>query len=282
MINVHMAEAQRGFAILQDVDFETFNRFIQWAYIGYYSAANFDLDNDEVPAQEISRIEGYMDQPVDASDEDVLPPEEVEGIVQVIREDDYNNTGWGGFSSSSGKGKKHKKKTHVFDNMPAPPLSPPPSKDSLKTLFINRQPKVREESIAIPPLRANQDPREDYTEVFLSHARLHVFAEMYDIQALKTLAIENLHGTLAIFTFHKARTGDIVELLRYVYNSTRSGPGAEDLRTLMVDYLAYEMDVLNSDKRFKELMIEDGKAINGGGLLDDYMKMVAKRIRDGD
>lgn len=46
MINGAMSEAQEGFAVLKDVDFETFNRFIQWAYVGYYSAADYHTTMD--------------------------------------------------------------------------------------------------------------------------------------------------------------------------------------------------------------------------------------------
>ena len=41
MINGEMAEAQRGFAVLDDVDEETIKRFIEWAYKGYYTAVCF-------------------------------------------------------------------------------------------------------------------------------------------------------------------------------------------------------------------------------------------------
>ena len=38
MINGHLSEAQQGFAILEDVDEETFVRFIRWAYSKDYPA----------------------------------------------------------------------------------------------------------------------------------------------------------------------------------------------------------------------------------------------------
>jgi hypothetical protein len=44
MINGQMAEAQQGFAVLKDVDEGTFRRFVEWAYKGYYKAADFELD----------------------------------------------------------------------------------------------------------------------------------------------------------------------------------------------------------------------------------------------
>jgi hypothetical protein len=115
---------------------------------------------------------------------------------------------------------------------------------------------------------------EDYTDVFLSHAKLYVFAEKYDIQTLRTLALENLHNVLAIFTLYKERTGDIITTLRYVYAISRESiDGIEDLRTLLKLHVGYEMDTLMEDEGFRDLMIEEG-----GALLGDFMKMVMRRI----
>jgi hypothetical protein len=93
-------------------------------------------------------------------------------------------------------------------------------------------------------------------------------------QPLKSLALEELHNTLAIYTLYRRRTGDIVALLRYVYANTGViTRGGDDLRTLLRDYIGYEMGVLMKDKEFQDLMLEDG-----GPLLRDFMKMVAKRV----
>ena len=260
MINGHMSEAQKGFAVLEDVDFETFNRFIQWSYVGYYSPASYQMDQEANSAHKSDEDEGRLTQLVTASEED-LPA----SAYNIVPEE----PSWQSPSSSSRKITKYKKGAHASYNV-VPKRS---SKDSLKTLFFDRQPTIRSNSIPIPPIRANRDGRENYTEVFLSHARLFIFADKYDIQSLKTLAFENLHGTLSIFTLHRNRTNDIIELLRCVYESVHTTPGAEDLRALMTDYLGYEMDTLMDDENFKDLMNEDG-----GTLLGDYMKMVAKRI----
>ena len=147
------------------------------------------------------------------------------------------------------------------------------TKQELKEAFLSRKYIVHRDMISIPPTRANRAANENYTEVFLSHARLYVFAEMYDIQILKTLAVEELHNMLAIFTLHPERTGDIIALLRYVYANTIPTKGGKDLRTLLTDYVEYEMKLLMKDKKFNDVIIEEG-----GALLDDFMRMVAKRI----
>ena len=232
MINGHMAEAQKGFAIIEDVGDDTFVRFIQWAYNGYYDAAKYELVN---------------------------PPS--------------MTSGWRGFGTSkkSRKGKKVVPRTQVFWTHDESPIGS--SKEQLEESFIKRKETVRKNLMSIPP-RRNCKPNEDYSEVFLCHARLYVFAEKYDIQPLKDLALEELQATLAIFTLYQERTGDVISLLRYVYANTREPvKGVEDMRALLTHYVGCKMDTLMKDDNFRELMIEDG-----GALLGDFMKMVGKRI----
>lgn len=77
-------------------------------------------------------------------------------------------------------------------------------------------------------------PQEDYTDVFLSHACLCVFAEKYDIQPLKKLSCQKLQYTLADFTLYLERVGDIAILLKYVYaNTSETKDGNEDIRTML-------------------------------------------------
>ena len=245
MINGQMAEAQKGFAVLEEVDEGTLERFIEWAYKGYYTAADFELEASSPPS------------PVSSSKEECQTTEWMQETLpdppaQPAAEPEQD---WGNFKS----GKKSKKAK---------------TRQELKASFIRREHTVRREIISLPPTRANRGADEDYTEVFLSHARLYVFADKYDIQPLKTLALEELHNTLATYTLYRGRTGDILALLRYVYaNTVESARGGEDLRMLLRDYLGYEMSFLMKDKEFKVLMVEDG-----GPLLGDFMKMVAKRI----
>ena len=143
--------------------------------------------------------------------------------------------------------------------------------------FVSRRAILSNELSGFPRARSNVNPSEDFTEHFLSHARLYVFAEKYDIQPLKILALECLQDQLGRFELFKERTGDIVTLLDYVYRNTgESTPGLEDLRTLMRHYVGYEMVTLMKDKDFRTVMFED----ETGGLLADFMSMVAKRVND--
>ncbi|KAK3170355.1 hypothetical protein OEA41_009742 [Lepraria neglecta] len=266
MINGHMAEAQKGFAIIEDVGDDTFVRFIQWAYNGYYDAAKYvlDLESPNSSDNEKNDTNVVVNEPAKFPFDLSVEPE-AEPAVEPAAE-------W--FLDRKKSSKKVKKVSYEVPVPYADASTTQSSKEYLKESFIKRKEIFRKYSISLPQPRENQAPNEDYTEVFLSHARLYVFAEKYDIRPLKALALEELQAMLAIFNLHNERTGDIIALLRYVYENTgESTEGVEDIRTLMTHYVGYEMDTLMKDDGFRDLMIEDG-----GALLGDFMRMVGKRI----
>ena len=271
MINGHMAEAQKGFAIIEDVSDDTFVRFIQWAYNGYYDAAKYvlDLESPNSSDNEKNDTNVVVNEPAKLPFDWSIEPEAEPAAEPPT-------PGWGNFGSGKKSSKKRDKASYEVSVPYADASTTRSSKKYLKECFIVRKETVRKYSISLPQSRENQAPNEDYTEVFLSHARLYIFAEKYDIQPLKALALEELQAMLAIFNLHIERTGDIIALLRYVYDNTgESTEGVEDMRTLMTHYVGYEMDTLMKDDDFRDLMIEDG-----GALLGDFMKMVGKRISD--
>ena len=121
--------------------------------------------------------------------------------------------------------------------------------------------------------RSNLHPREDYTEVFLSHARLYVFAEKYDIQPLKKLCLQKLQHTLAIYTLYPERVDDIISLLKYVYaNTAETVDRTRDIRAMLAHYVGTEMDTLIKYGGIRDLMLENGE------ILDDFLKMFALNI----
>ena len=76
-----MAEAQKGFATLEDVDKGTFVRFIEWAHRGYYTAAEFTTAEIESPSTSRSQ---YHDEGVSSSQE-----EHEDGVASARQEEDY-------------------------------------------------------------------------------------------------------------------------------------------------------------------------------------------------
>ena len=240
MINGQMSEAQQGFALLEDVDEGTFVRFIRWAYSKDYPAAEYILAEagDETSAQ-ASKSETSK-----------------ETVVVVEDPDDA----WGSFATKKDK----KKKKHSSS-----------SKGGLRESFISQYDASwgTFSTFLLPAPRGNKSPLEDYTEVFLGHARIYVFAEKYDIQSLKKLALDKLQHTLSIFTLYPERVGDITALLKYIYaNTAETVDGTDDIRTMLAHYIGTEMEVLIKDGEIKDLMLEDGE------MLGDFLKMFALRV----
>lgn len=233
MINGHLSEAQQGFAVLDEVDEETFLRFIRWTYSSNYPARQHTL----VVSEEIK-------------DEPAKDP---------VADDDWGTWGFGK------KDKKKKKKT-----------TEPAVRGFLRESFVSQRRDTGPTSFSIPPARANKGPEEDYTEVFLGHARMYVFAEKYDIQPLKKLALQKLQHQLAIHTLYNERVGEIITLLRYVYANTMAPITTIDeedgIRAMLAHYVGVEMANLVKEGEIKDLMLEESD------LLSDFLRMFALRI----
>ncbi|KAL7943700.1 hypothetical protein V8C42DRAFT_328213 [Trichoderma barbatum] len=99
--------------------------------------------------------------------------------------------------------------------------------------------------------RKNIESCEDYSDVFLSHARLYVLADKYDIPELRQLSVHKLYATLKEFVLYPERMGDIIGLVKYAFRNT---VGSDKLRTLMVEYCACIVEVLCESEDFEDLI----------------------------
>lgn len=272
MMNGDMSEAQKGYAVLKEVEEDTFGRFAEWANKGYYTPGEVIILLDDTSSERSIAEDGESKKRMKSISEPAEGLEESESPVNPATPVEVAPPLPRYFAQPQTF--RYRTIASPVSSIRESPNRNSPSRSQLKESFIHRKAVVRQESISIPPPPPNKGPEEDYTDVFLSHAQLYVFAEKYDIQTLRMLALENLQTTLAIFTLYEARTGDIIALLRYVYaNTSKPIDGVEDLRTLLTHYMGYEMDTLMKDEEFRDLMVADG-----GPLLGDYMKMVMKRI----
>lgn len=144
----------------------------------------------------------------------------------------------------------------------------------MSTLFS--KPQICEAGDARTSLlpRANSSPSEDYTGVFLSHARVYVFAEQFDIQPLKRLALDMLDQTLSVFVLWPECVGDIIALIRFVYTETLLPfEGPEPLRDMLMRYVSLEICTLTWAPDFQDLLIEFAD------LVEDYCSCVTKRLK---
>lgn len=277
-----MKEREQGYAVLEELTSDTFDRFLEWIYRGFYTAPHPKIVEASSPTlPDTSAIEGTnQEENVRSVDEFVLEPNDVvdigRSIDEPVEEPIYGSSGFG-FSSTKNKAGK---KLYSIRSSDVP--KPEGNRKSLREAFISRPYKTFRSAVPIPPARKNENKNEDYTDVFLAHARLYVFANNYLIYDLKTLALENLHETLKCFQLYSHRTQDIISLIHYVYQNTKilDDGEIEPMRAILVEYVSFEMDILMKDSAFNDLVTGDEilDAEQRRSLFDDCIAAVLKRI----
>ena len=268
-----MSEAKEGCAFLEDVEESTFVRFSQYAYTGDYTAADPDniLDSSMVAATSTVANDAA------ASQEDLrvtLPPLAPEHVAEpALVAVEPRDICWDG-SGTSKKDKKRAKKAQFYSYGEMSPEDAEPETPSKKQQLWDKF-KNRYYAISVPDFqpRENRESCEDYTEVFLCHARLYVFAEKYDIGPLRLLSLHKLQRTLAGFTLYNERVRDIVDLMQYsdLHTADRSG-SIDGLRLLVTHYAACVIEDLVRSDKFQSLLQE------AGSLAWDLIGQMLKRL----
>ena len=280
-----MSEAKEGCAWLEDVEESTFIRFSQYAYTGDYIAADpeilldsstiactpskltlgFDLNEPQaVASKEASFLDSEPFEPMAIPPD---PPEpEPECNLDLINDQKKADD----LGSISTKPRMEVKDWHLEDK---PKIGKAPL--WIKKKKASKRNETTTSTVPKPSFNArrNREFFKDYTEVFLCHARLYVFAEKYDIAPLRKLSVYRLHQTLCVFTVYKERVGDIVALMRYSYANTvhRSQPD-DPLRSLLIHYATCVVENLVPSSDFKALLEEPGE------LASDLVVKMIKRL----
>ncbi|KAI1641133.1 hypothetical protein F4809DRAFT_658985 [Biscogniauxia mediterranea] len=127
-----------------------------------------------------------------------------------------------------------------------------------------------------PPKEALQSGTPPVTtlEVFLSHARVYVLADYYDIERLRILSVKKLHKSLA--SSLSPKTPDcITPLVKYCFENTVDKCDAKDpLRELVTGYMACKIDQLWKNDAFQDLVGSSGELSKAlvGALADEVAK----------
>lgn len=124
------------------------------------------------------------------------------------------------------------------------------------------------------PPRPNENNKEDYTELFLSHAQLYASADRYDIHPLKVSSLNQLQVTLEVYTLYPERTIDIITLWRQLYTHTGdSQEGVDNMKTMVIGFVKYHRGVLLGEDLFTAVLTTN--ASNGNGeMLRDFVRAV--------
>ncbi|EZF50878.1 hypothetical protein H103_05699 [Trichophyton rubrum CBS 288.86] len=112
---------------------------------------------------------------------------------------------------------------------------------------------------------SNVTADQDFTPVFLGHARLYVIADKYCIEELKELVLSKLYTTLKGFTPFPKRIGDLVMLIQFVYtedNTRGCSTPIDPLRKLVTRYMTTVLKDVAMDSAFLGLLLEGGEFVS--------------------
>ncbi|KAJ4383893.1 hypothetical protein N0V86_000736 [Didymella sp. IMI 355093] len=252
LVHGGLKESQDRCAEIEDVDPETFIRFLEYAYRRDYT----DPSSSQAPTTLSTASNG--------------------------------SNGFGAAEGSSWNSNSAPSDFGAMAYIPSAPFGSSTKKTkklgkvsmSSRTAFNNRQ-YIQPDQDASSLLRARFEPRpntspsQDFAPIFLAHARLYTLAGMRMVHPLRDLALHKLHKTLVSFELYPERLGDVAELARYAYENgaDRTEDGRIDaLREMVVNYIACEMKVLGKHAEFRNLM--DG----GGEFAGDFWDIVSQEL----
>ena len=309
LVGGRMVEARERCAHLEDTEEDTFIRFLEFAYTGDYSvpepdlvlsAADIDVDDhgESSSKGKMAAANGDIRGSSEDGEEiehapvvDLSPP----GMEQPPFEEEFRPPSPQMLESSWGFSKKdRKKKKKASSRWTVDEYNSLPPQDAVEIAYADDE--MRSETIeATPPRkknlwdsfqskavvketapwepRVNSDHCEDYTNIFLCHASLYVLADRYTIEPLRELVLQKLRLTLSRFTQFSQRTGDIVELLKYIYVHTMDyDDGVDKLRSLVSEYAVCQIETVAKNKGFLDLLQE------AGAMAKDIMVKMLQRL----
>ena len=222
LVSGSMKEARIGTVTWEHVDEETFARWAQFLYTGDYSPASCVIAAD--PATCFEETSSSPEPQADALPDLSLDQWSFQELSKA------KQPAWKGGESSE------RCRFHDLAN-PIPSVSK-----------ISNKSKIRPNGSSI----------EDYSPVFLGHARLYVFAEKWGIESLQTLALHKLHATLCKYKPYQERYGDVTELIKYTYQNTPTRESIDGLRALVTKYVAQEQRQIAKSEPCLSLVEDEG------------------------
>ncbi|KAF1913910.1 hypothetical protein BDU57DRAFT_521000 [Ampelomyces quisqualis] len=265
LVNGGLKEAETRTAELKDVEPEDFARFLEYAYRHDYTVPSWVLDE----SIETTKI---VEQEHDSMPESPAGPAQP-GITST--RNPFGGSPVGHTAAASPPGPRGTSSPVLTEKKNGEVLPP----QYMKTLRSNFQKRFSLNTAPIDYLlddfepKSNSAANQDFTSVFLAHARLYTFADMRLIHPLKELVLYKLHKTLMNFQLYNQRVGDVVQLARHAYDHgfDRSKYGRMDeLRLMVVEYMACEVEIVGKHAMFMALL-EDG-----GEFVTDFWRIVAK------
>lgn len=239
MLNGSHKEARTTIVDWPDVDDHTFVRFTQWAYTRSYAAEEPDIILDQ------SSIE--LSSPINDKSGNTKSPEQA---MYSLQSWEQRETGYGNCCGTSAYAEEFSVETcrkcgSTVDDCHQQCTSSLMRKRLLIQKFLDKDRINFSTTTSAFEPRINKESCEDYTGVFLCHAKLYVLGDVYDMPQLRRLALHRLHATLKAFVLYPSRLKDIAVLARYIFENTQSH---DKIREMIVLYYACIIeDVLDQD-----------------------------------
>ena len=141
----------------------------------------------------------------------------------------------------------------------------------LRQRFKSQASRLLKATDALSPSTTKGDSNAERSAILLAHAKLYVFSDEKDAQALRLLALRGIYAELSGLILIEERVGDVIKLIDYVYDNTHFD--GDDLRGMVIEYMVMEAETLSKSLAFKELIVDVG-----GPLLEDFLNAVSKRM----
>ncbi|KAG6218201.1 hypothetical protein E4U34_004233 [Claviceps purpurea] len=219
IIDTSFAEGQKGLVVLRHDDAETISAFAQFIYTGNYSIS-FDMS---------------------APDTRNEPHDKGRHEDNKKRQWKQPRNGlWCKFNES-----RIRYNTRSSDSYMIP-----------RTAYCSES-ETDDTDYSDDSLFTTQNMDKDYSELFISQAKVFAFAHYYGVEILMDLSMGRLHEALCGFRLSRERIGDILALVRYCYER----PGPEKLKQLVAAYSAAIVNSQGSDvvaEYFRDLLRERG------------------------
>lgn len=246
MDNPYFKESSEKVAVLQEVDEQTFSRFMEFMYTGTYR-----LEPATYRSVTHSRIE--------------------EEYNQSLKEENMPI-----FGDRSHKSPCCDKYHDLNGDLCYSCGTVRPSEDLSKSF---RGLTFSEERLTREALADYFDPfgsPSPFSEDLICHAKLYCFGQIYLIENLKDLCLFKLHHDLVNLCLEENVT-EVVDLLAYVFHNTSSNDDATNetgsiLRRLVIMYAAANQKELVTHRDFLDLLEQ------GGELVSVLARFVSKRL----
>ncbi|KAK8128749.1 hypothetical protein PG984_009857 [Apiospora sp. TS-2023a] len=252
LIDGDMKEAKESRVIWDDVDNQTFVRFIQWAYTDDYVTAEPDILLDASNIQTGASLAASTSTPSGTESKLYCLQDKAEDTPPEPGKCPYGNT------VASYTQSRNCKKCGQYFNAPhcnscgtyhkqLCSICTTTTKGAAMAKSFTTSADWKIASSTFKP-RPNTEGCEDYSVVFACHANLYILADKYDIGPLGKLSMHKLYTTLTTFKLYPSRMSDVLSLVELVFENT---PDGDKLRSMMVHYCACMVEDLAKCEKFQ-------------------------------